>query len=99
LGLEPGMSRVVRQIKLSSTPVLAFPDFKLPIILTTDASTVGLGAVLSQVQEGTERPVSFASRQFNKAERAYLASKLQTLAVVWATKYYRCYLYSFTVHV
>jgi len=48
--------------KLSNTPLLAFPDFKAPFILTTDASTVGLGAVLSQVQEGIERPISFASR-------------------------------------
>jgi len=45
------------------------------------------------VQEGIERPISFASRQLNKAERAYSASELQTLAVVWATKYFRCYLY------
>ena len=73
--------------------MLAFPDFKVPFILTTDASTVGLGAVLSQVQKGIERPVSFASRQLNKAERAYSASELETLAVVWATKYYRCYLF------
>jgi hypothetical protein len=73
--------------------VLAFPDFKVPFILTTDASTVGLGAVLSQIQEGIERPASFASRQLNKAERAYSASELETLAVVWATKYYRCYLF------
>jgi hypothetical protein len=78
--------------KLSSTPVLAFPDFKVPFILT-DASTVGLGAVLYQVQEGIERPVSFASRQLNKAERAYSASELETLAVVWVTKYNRCYLH------
>jgi phosphopantetheinyl transferase (holo-ACP synthase) len=68
--------------------VLAFPDFKLPFISTTDASTVELGAVVSQVQEGTERHVSFASRQLNKAERAYSASEVETLAVVWATKYY-----------
>jgi hypothetical protein len=67
--------------------VLAFPDFKVPFILTTDASTVGLGAVLSQVQKGIERPVSFASRQLKKAERAYSASYLETLAVLWATKY------------
>ena len=33
--------------ELSNTPVLAFPDFIVPFILTTDASTVGLGAVLS----------------------------------------------------
>jgi len=79
--------------KLSSISVLAFPDFKVPFILTTDASTVGLGAVLTQVQKGIERPVSFASRQLNKPERAYSASELETLTVVWATKYYRCYLF------
>ena len=45
--------------------MLVFPDFKVPFILTTDASTVGLGAVLSLVQKGTERPVSFANRQLN----------------------------------
>ena len=75
--------------------MLAFSDFNIPFILTTDASTVGLGAVLSQVQEGIERPISFASRQLNKAERerAYSASELDTLAVVWATKYFRCYSY------
>ena len=76
--------------------MLAFPDFKIPFILTTDASTVGLSAVLSQVKEGTERPISFASRQLNKAERAYSVSELETLAVPWATKYFRCYLYGKT---
>jgi hypothetical protein len=73
--------------------VLTFTDFKVPFVLTTDASTVGLGAVLSQVQEGVERLISFESRQLNKAESAYSASELQTLAVVWATKYFSCYLY------
>jgi hypothetical protein len=40
--------------KLSNNPVLAFADFKVPFILTTDPSIVGIGAVLSQVQEGSE---------------------------------------------
>ena len=61
--------------KLTNTTVLVFPDFKVQFILTTDASTVGLGAVLSQVHEGIERPISFASRQLNKAESAYSASE------------------------
>jgi len=73
--------------------VLAFPYFKVQFILTTDASTGGLGAGLSQVQEGIDRPISFASRQLNKAEHSYSASELETLAVVWATKYFMYYLY------
>jgi hypothetical protein len=81
------------KIKLSTTPVLAYPDFRLPFILTTDASKIAVAAVLSQVQGGIERPISFASRQLNKAERAYSASELEMLALVWATKYFRCYLY------
>jgi hypothetical protein len=68
--------------KLSNTPVLASPDFKLLFILTTDASTVGIVAVLSEVQKGIERPISFASRQLNKAESFYSASELETLAVM-----------------
>jgi hypothetical protein len=78
------------KIKLSTTPVLAYPDFRLPFILTTDASKIAVAAVLSQVQGGIERPISFASRQLNKAERAYSASELEMLALVWATKYFRC---------
>jgi len=59
------MSEVIRYVegKLSNKPVLAFPDFKVPFILKTDATTVGLGAVLSQVQEGIERSISFARKQ------------------------------------
>ena len=48
--------------KLNNTPVLAFPDFKVQFILTTNASTVELGAVLSEVQEGIERHISFENR-------------------------------------
>ena len=62
--------------------MLSFPGFMVPFLLTTDASTVGLCVVLSQVQEGIKKPISFASRQLNKAERAYSTSELGTLAVV-----------------
>ena len=43
-----------------SSPVLAYPDFSLPFTVTTDGSLLGLGAVLSQRQEGVERVVAFA---------------------------------------
>jgi transposase InsO family protein len=79
--------------KLCTTPVLAFPDFSLPFILTTDASKLALGAILSQVQNGEERPIAYASRQTNKAEQSYAATEAEMLAMVWATKHFRCYLH------
>jgi hypothetical protein len=72
---------------LSTTLVLTYPDFKLPFILTTDASKIAVAAVLCQVQEGIERPIAYASRQLNSAEQAYSASELELLPVVWATKH------------
>lgn len=47
--------------RLVSTPILAFANFSLPFILEVDASHSGLGAVLSQKQEGKVRPVAYAS--------------------------------------
>ena len=51
-----------------------------------------MGAILSQIQDGVERPLAYAIRQVNTAESAYSASEIQLLALVWATKYFRCYL-------
>ena len=79
--------------KLCTAPVLAYPNFDLPFILTTDASQVAVAAILSQVQNGVERPIAYASRQMNRAEQYYSASEIEMLALVWATKYFRCYLY------
>ena len=78
---------------LCSEQVLAYPNFREPFILTTDASKVAVAAILSQVQDGVERPVSYASRQMNKAEQNYSASEAEMCAVQWATKHFRCYLY------
>ena len=79
--------------KLSTTPVLAFPNFGLPFILTTDASKVAVAALLSQVQEGIKWPIAFASRQKNTPEQSYTMSESEMLALVWATKFFRCYLF------
>jgi hypothetical protein len=54
--------------RLCTTPVLAYPNFKLPFILTTDASKVAVAADLSQVQDGLERPIGYARRQRNTAQ-------------------------------
>jgi len=78
---------------LSTNPVLAYPNFEIPFILTTGASEVAVAAILSQVKNGVETPIAYASRQFNKVEQSYPASDIEMLAFVWATKYFSCYLY------
>ena len=56
--------------KCMQAPVLAFPDFKKPFLLETDASGKGLGAVLLQKQDdGRYHPISFASRALTEIEQ------------------------------
>jgi len=61
---------------------LAFPDFCLPIILDTDASQTGIGAVLSQIQDGEEKVIAYASWALTKAERRHSVTRQELLAVV-----------------
>ena len=78
--------------RLTSTPILAFPDFHLSFILDTDASQTGIGAVLSQIQDGTEKVIAYASRSLTKAERRYSVTRLEMLAVVTFMRHFRHYL-------
>ena len=77
---------------LTQHPLLAHPDFKIPFHLTTDASGTGLGAVLSQVKDGKERPIAYASRALTAAERNYNTTERECLATVWATDHFDYYL-------
>ena len=79
--------------RLQETPILAYPDPELEYILDTDASNEGIGAVLSQVQGGKERVISYASRTLKKAERNYCTTRKELLAVVVFLKQFRQYVY------
>ena len=69
-------------------------------ILDTDASAYAIGGVLSQVQEGVERPLAFASRCLNDAEKNYCVTRRELLAVVYyITKEFRHYLLNAKVKV
>ena len=68
----------------NSTPILAYPDYKLPFILHPDSSSEGLGAVLYQKQNGKLRVIAYASRSVSKSESHYPAHKLEFLALKWA---------------
>jgi hypothetical protein len=80
--------------KLIAPPIMAFPNFAKPFYLQTDASGHSLGAVLGQRNEdNAETVIAYASRTLNKAEQAYSVIERELLAMVWAVKYYRHYLY------
>ena len=71
---------------------MAFPDFNKPYTLYTDASQVGLGAVLSQVIDDKQRVIAYWSNTLSKTERKYSAIKRESLAMIKAIKHFRYYL-------
>ena len=84
--------RTLKQ-KLTSKPILKYPDFSEEFILTTDASNDGAGAILSQGEIGKDLPVAFASRSFNQSERRYSVIERELAAILWGIKYFRPYLF------
>lgn len=78
---------------LTNDPILQYPDFTKEFVLTTDASNVAIGAILSQGPIGSDKPVSYASRTLNDSELNYSTIEKELLAIVWATKYFRPYLF------
>ena len=77
---------------LTTAPILAYPDRNATFILDTDASDVGIGAVLSQTIDGEERVIAYGSRVLTKQERRYCVTRRELLAVVHFVKVYRHYL-------
>ena len=78
--------------RLSSPPILSLLNFTIPFILYTDASDLGLGAVLSKCIGSTEHVVFYASRSLTSAEKNYSTTEKECLAIVWAIHYWRPYL-------
>ena len=79
--------------KLTSAPLLVYPNFEEAFIVDCDASDDGLGTVLSQNHQGAEHVVYYASRTLTKAKRKYCATRKEMLALVWAIDQFRPYLY------
>jgi len=78
--------------RLTTAPILIYPDISRPFILDTDASNDGIGAVLSQEYDGSDRVVVYASRTLSKSEWRYSVTCKKLLAVVTFTQYFCTYL-------
>lgn len=88
---DPNFINAFEKLKkiLTEAPVLRYPDFNKTFQLVTDASLNSIGAVLQQ----NGHPICFASRTLNEHEKNYSATEKELLAIVWATNYFRPYLY------
>ncbi|ODM88297.1 Transposon Ty3-I Gag-Pol polyprotein [Orchesella cincta] len=78
--------------ELARASSLKLPDLGKPFIIQTDASDIGIGAILLQEQESILTPVYFHSRTLSQAERNYSTSEKECLAVVDAVKKFRPYI-------
>nr|KAG5687184.1 hypothetical protein BaRGS_012238 [Batillaria attramentaria] len=77
---------------LTSAPILSCPRPAGTYILYTDASGHGIGAVLSQEQDGEEKVILYYSRTLSKSEAKYCATRKELLAVVEAVRHCHHYL-------
>ena len=79
---------------VTAAPVLAHYSHQAPIIVSADASSFGLGAVLLQEQpDGRRAPVTYISRALTASEQKYAQIEKEALAMTWACERLHCYLF------
>ena len=76
---------------LMTAPLMKNPDFTRTFVLQTDASGVGVGAVLSQGEE-EDQPIAYFSRKLLPREKSYSTVEKECLAIVLAVKNFKAYL-------
>ena len=89
----------VKQI-ITSSPVLALFNPKSSTVVSADASSYGLGAVLLQRQpQGELKPVAYISRSLSTTEQRYAQIEKESLAFTWACEIFADYLIGLKFHI
>ncbi|MDA8002261.1 MAG: Ty3/Gypsy family RNase HI domain-containing protein, partial [Alphaproteobacteria bacterium] len=92
-GKEQDLAFKKAQEALLSSDVLVHYNQDLPLILECDASPYGVGAVLShEMEDGSTKPVSFASRSLTPTEKRYAHLDKEALAIIFGVKRFHLYL-------
>lgn len=92
--ITPEAEEAIKIIKesLVSSPILSVPKFDRQFIITTDASDVGLGCALSQLDDqGHERAIAYASRTLSSSERNHSTTEKELNALLFALEKFRGY--------
>lgn len=78
---------------LINPPILKYPDYTKQFCITTDASAIACGAVLTQEYDGAQMPIAFASRAFTPGERNKSTPEQELAAIHWALNHFKPYVY------
>ena len=79
---------------LTGPEIMGYPQDDGKFILDTDACDVSIRAVLSQMQDGRERVIAYASRTLSKAGRNYCVTNRELLAIRYFTEYFTVFAWS-----
>lgn len=81
--------------ELASPKVLAHYDSSLPLALWCDASSVGVGAVISHIYpNGDIKPIAHASRTLNNSEKNFSQIDREALSIIYGVKRFHEFLFA-----